>query len=379
MGATVFIGAKVHAMRLANGDVGFIWSEETYEKNCYPHTPSWCVVAIGDRKQMVKRIFDLAYSLPGGCLQPKSKISTTGFITKMMTVLENPVWINKEVSVRLKNGGDGFYDAISDKNRDEVIKILKANGKHEWADDIKVKTEDGGKNIVVNFRENFHLLASFSQSRFTVKGESSSSPVMSTWRIIDHHDLGGTVDCPNQATLPSVEYKVTNKEKPVLECYTHLFEENRLDFQLVFCEGKQLKSAWSYGIEQSLIKLAAEREEFSPGYYKPLLSAYKDAEKRALPMSMKFSIDVSSSEAGSHTRTMAKQICEALGREVTEKFVVTLQDINDMKSEEPNAQYWAVQALGVSEICSVEHPSLLVDKNQLSLIDEVDKQLSLID
>ncbi len=378
MGATVFIGAKAYAIRLANGDVGYIWSEETYEKNCHPHTPSWCVMAIGDRKRIVKRIFDLAYSLPGGCLQPKSKISTTGFISKMMNILENSEWINKEVSVILKNDGRGFYAAISDKNREEGIKIFNAHGKHEWAEDIKVKTEDGGKNIVVNLRENFHLMATLSQSRFTVKDERSTSPVMSTWRIIDHHGLGGTVDCPNVSTRPSVEYKVTNKEKPVLECYVHHFEKTRLDFQLVFCEGKQLKSAWGYDIEQSLIKLAAEREEFSPGYYKPLLSAYKDAEKRALPMSMKFSIDVSSTAANSHMRTMANQICKALGREVTEKLVVTLQEINDMKSEEPNAQYWAVQALGDSEICSVEHPSLLVDENQLSLLDE-NKKLSLID
>jgi len=378
MGATVFIGAKVHALRLSNGDVGYIWSEETYEKNCHPHTPSWCVMAIGDRQRIVKRIFDLAYSLPGGCLQPKSKISTNGFITKMMNILENPEWINKEISVLLKNSGRGFYDAISDENREEVMKIFNANGKHEWADDIKVKTEDGGKKIIVNLRENFHLLATLSQSRFTVKDAHSSQPVMSTWRIVDYHDLGGVVGCPNQLTRPSVEYKVTNNEKPVLECYTHHFAKTGLDFQLVFCEGKQLKSACGYDIEQSLIKLAAEREIFSPGYYKPLLAAYKNAEMRALPMSMKFSIDVSSQEANSHTRTMAKKICEALGREETEKFVVTLQEINDIKSQEPNAQYWAVQALGDSEICSVEHPSLLVDENQLSLIDET-KQLSLID
>lgn len=375
MGTTVFLDAKVHALRLTNGEVGYVWSEETYDKKSFPHKPHWCVMAIGDRKHIVKRVFELACALPGGSLQTKTRISTIGFINKMMNILDNPEWVNKELPVQLNNSQSGFSDAINDVNREEMIKIFDENGKHEWANDIKVKTQGGGKNIVVNLRNDFDLLAKITQSRFTVKGEYSSRPVAYSWQIISKDKLGGTPECPNQLTLPKVESKSTNKEKPVVECYVHRFEKINLVFEMVFCEGKQLTGS----IEEGLIKLAAEREEFSPGYYKPLLTAYKDAEKRALPMSMKFSIDVSEQEANSYLRDRARLINEALGREESEKFFLTLDDINTIQPDEQNALYWAVRFLESSQICSVEHPSLLVDKNQLSLIDEVDKQLSLID
>jgi hypothetical protein len=70
MGATVVTSKTVAAFRNPkNGDVIYVLFEQSYEKNCYPHTPSWDCRAIGTFEQVFRRVFMSGSSCEGGSLQ----------------------------------------------------------------------------------------------------------------------------------------------------------------------------------------------------------------------------------------------------------------------------------------------------------------------
>ena len=82
MGATVTTRCAVEVVETTTGP-GFLMYEETYEKNCYPHTPTWGCVGIGRREQVLYTIFRLANPCEGGMLQNRSgRITPEGYINR---------------------------------------------------------------------------------------------------------------------------------------------------------------------------------------------------------------------------------------------------------------------------------------------------------
>jgi len=76
MGSTVTTRKLAAAFKSANGTVTFALFEESYSKNCYPRTPSWCCWSIGDIRHVMKAIFSAASSCEGGMLLDENKVSS---------------------------------------------------------------------------------------------------------------------------------------------------------------------------------------------------------------------------------------------------------------------------------------------------------------
>lgn len=93
MGSTVTTGKQVCAIRDAKtGTPIYLLFEETYEKNCYPHTPSWSCICIGDIREAVRTIFHHAGACEGGMLQNRSgHITPEGYIQGWMSRLKEPL------------------------------------------------------------------------------------------------------------------------------------------------------------------------------------------------------------------------------------------------------------------------------------------------
>lgn len=73
MGATVVTGKAVAAFHHpTTGEVIYLAFEETYEKNCHPHTPRWDPRAIGTFEQVMKVLYGSAAACEGGMLQTRS-------------------------------------------------------------------------------------------------------------------------------------------------------------------------------------------------------------------------------------------------------------------------------------------------------------------
>jgi hypothetical protein len=57
MGATILTGKCAAAFRSDDGELLYVLFGRHYEKNCYPHTPSWSAFAFGTREEVLRRAF----------------------------------------------------------------------------------------------------------------------------------------------------------------------------------------------------------------------------------------------------------------------------------------------------------------------------------
>lgn len=142
MGATVTCNKKVGAFTLLD-KIYYLLFEETYEKNCYPHTPNWCAIAFGTIDQVMKSIFSHASSCEGGGLQGRSgQILSENYIASWLAELANPIHFSPERSVCLKFG-ESIYSLTSEPEmRASIIQALR-----EMDDDETASALEAGNNV----------------------------------------------------------------------------------------------------------------------------------------------------------------------------------------------------------------------------------------
>lgn len=92
MGATITCGKKVGILAHDDGQHSIVLFEETYEKNCYPHTPHWSPIYIGGIAGAIRRIYSDAASCADGMLQSRGgMIEPQHHVKDWMRELLHPV------------------------------------------------------------------------------------------------------------------------------------------------------------------------------------------------------------------------------------------------------------------------------------------------
>jgi len=124
MGATVTTARRIGALA-SGGKTVYVLFEETYEKNCSPHTPHWCCIGVGVLNDVIRRIFAYGSSCEGGMLQNRSgRITPEGYIRSWFKELEAPFEM-RDFEVDLKVG-TGMYSTIPNEKIDKVSEVLTA-------------------------------------------------------------------------------------------------------------------------------------------------------------------------------------------------------------------------------------------------------------
>lgn len=72
MGATILTGKAACSFATSAGEPVFVCFERTHEKNCYPHSPRWGCIAIGDAEHVWKRLILNASVCEGGMLRSQT-------------------------------------------------------------------------------------------------------------------------------------------------------------------------------------------------------------------------------------------------------------------------------------------------------------------
>lgn len=91
MGSTVTTSRLVRAWRAPDGQTSYACYEASYEKNMYPHVPSWSAFS-GTMEYVVRRIFLWASACEGSMLQdPDGHIKPEVYIRRWMSRLANPI------------------------------------------------------------------------------------------------------------------------------------------------------------------------------------------------------------------------------------------------------------------------------------------------
>lgn len=136
MGATITMGKIAAAFQANDGATYYALFEQTYEKNCYPHTPAWSCWVLGTIEQVLRRVFLGAYSCESGMLRGRSAdILPENYIAAWLKELSNPVQFN-DMAVTLKLS-DGFRASIPVEQEPWVRSVLLKNGHQQIAERLQ--------------------------------------------------------------------------------------------------------------------------------------------------------------------------------------------------------------------------------------------------
>lgn len=99
MGATRMTDVKATYLGLLNGQDVFAVSEETYEMNVTPHTPSFCTMVIGTYQDCMERAKNVSSSIPSGMLKG---YTVNSVMTAFDKALRNPVKVHGNPILNLR-------------------------------------------------------------------------------------------------------------------------------------------------------------------------------------------------------------------------------------------------------------------------------------
>lgn len=256
MGATVTTRKRAAAFKAPAGPIIYVLFEETYEKNCPPHTPHWNCILFGDVSTAMERIFRYASACEGGMLQGRGgNITPEGYIRGWLKELAAPVPFPMQ-TVALKIG-KSMYDAIPEGTWPEVSERLGMIGRTEMRDRLAA-----GETIEISTFDTDVMVPLY-----------GSKGVSSPWRVLR--------DVPTSMTRRTdLGYAPVPAEKFLVEVPEVLAigNDERL---LKRPDGSWYSAGWAYSIVGSFVSSLWQVEMREPGSYSKRIKAYRDAVNNA--------------------------------------------------------------------------------------------------
>lgn len=149
MGATVLDAVRVTSRKTAAGEVAYLWQEETHDLRGDPKDRNWCVMAFGNKADIVRRIYLMAESVASGMLKVGGQ-SATAFIDAMLKKLDSPGHMRCATAL-LENTGEvkSFGGAITPSNREAICQYLRENDRSSIAE--KITAQEAGRSEKIEF------------------------------------------------------------------------------------------------------------------------------------------------------------------------------------------------------------------------------------
>lgn len=178
MGSTVTTDKLIGAIQAPSGIIMYALFEETYEKNCYPHTPDWSCVSFGPISTALERIFSSASYLEGGLLQTRRGHGRPEpYIKDWLDKLKSPVAL-VDNQILLWHRAGSFSSPISEENEAAVYQVLAAHGQHDVAAKLRL-----GEEVLLSLSRDTELVAALH-----VDGH------ISAWKLFPHTPIHGMRD-----------------------------------------------------------------------------------------------------------------------------------------------------------------------------------------
>lgn len=257
MGATITTGKLIAAFKDVKGKTFYIIYEETYDRNCYPHTPKWSARAIGDLALMMRLIFWSASSAEGGMLQgPGGRwLTPEGYVSGYLKELANPVEIHDrsfDLSV-----GHGWSAVIGADSFPKIRAKLEGIGEAAIAGAL-----DQGETVTVSLFEHAEALSVIFDG-------------VDLWasRILQGYST------PTYGTRnPSLGYAPA-KVKPPLQDTLRVLKISQDDANIIVQhpDGSWRCDGWGYSYVANYVKNLWETELKYPGSFRSLIKSYRQA------------------------------------------------------------------------------------------------------
>lgn len=256
MGSTVTTGKQVCAIRdKKTGTPIYLLFEETYEKNCYPHTPKWSCACIGTLEEAVRTIFDRAGVCEGGMLQTRSgHITPEGYIQPWMSLLKEPLaYPDMRAHMTL---GTNWMDFLTPENL-ELAKVALKDKPDALALLAGLEQAENGRYAFM-LHENIGALA-----------DILLAANKQAWGLGIDHRNNLEIDC-----------QLGHNPKKAAHFDVKVPEAVRIDNdeRLVKGEDGQWRQAgWSYSVVGDYISDLWGAELNEPGSYKKRIKAFREA------------------------------------------------------------------------------------------------------
>ena len=256
MGVTVSTAKLAAAYQANNGQTVYVLFEQTFDKNDYPHTPTWCCIHIGGLQSTLHRIFKAAGVCVGGLLDVRGgRNQPQQYIADWLKELASPVHMPNQ-PVTLKVDGSLYATIPQDKASKAGEAITRCG--HS---DIAQTLASGGAYETTLYSEPQLLEALYGQF------------LIGPWRLIRATPLFNE-RCPDLGYRPE---PVTGF-MPRLPAVLKLDQYNRLvqgQDGMWRCEG------WEYSVIGDYVESLWEVELKEPGVYAQRISAFTEHVKAA--------------------------------------------------------------------------------------------------
>jgi hypothetical protein len=257
MGATVTTRKLAAAFKAPSGQNVYVLFEESYEKNCTPHTPEWNCILFGDLSAAMERIFRHASACEGGMLQRRGgSLTPEGYIRGWLKELASPVSFPKE-AVTLKIGQQGLYDALPETAWPEVSERLRTIGRTDLRDRLAAN-----EAIEISTCDTAVIVALYGRNG-----------LLPPWRVL-RHAPSSTARRPDLGYAPEPAKTFAVEVPEVLA----IGNDERL---LKRIDGTWYSAGWAYSIVGSFVSDLWQTEMRDPGSYSKRIKAYREAVNNA--------------------------------------------------------------------------------------------------
>jgi hypothetical protein len=258
MGATVTCKKLAAAFACAEG-VFYALFEQTYEKNCYPHTPGWSCVHFGNIDDALRTIFRHASSCEGGMLQNRSGcITPEGYIAGWMKEMASPMRM-PDCRIALQVS-DSIYASVSSGNVEAVCGLLGSNGRDAAADAVRA-----GGQATLSLHHDAIAIARLCAA-------------IAPWRLIQSY--AAPLYEARDASLgnnprPAAAFEIARPAAFKIDDHNRLLQREDGSW---FCAG------WQYAIVGDFVAGLWNAEREAPGSFKKRIQAFRDALNSAEPV-----------------------------------------------------------------------------------------------
>jgi len=295
MGATVTVGKMASAYVIKTGERIYVLYENTYEKNCYPHTPHWCVIGFGRIEAVINRIFTYASVTCGGMLQgPGGAIQPTSYVEGWLRALAAPhQFQGAHTSLEIRE--HGMTGSIPTDEAGPALNALRNGGHTDIADRLAK-----GESIVFSYRDDADVLCTL-------------ATVIAPWRFADSFirpsgEPGGPALGYRRArskAAPDVRFPGVYRLRPQ-------GDPDGGDSIIVETDRGLSIGPWEYAVLQKWVEIYGPHELSHPGHFRHLYQGLRNhlAALPLLPADTRIQVDATKAKPwwATNAQTIVNQI-----------------------------------------------------------------------
>ncbi|NEX60113.1 hypothetical protein [Noviherbaspirillum galbum] len=318
MGATITCGKLASGFKRSDGTVVYVLFEQTYESNCYPHTPKWSAVAIGSYQDVMHFVFHVAAVCEGGMVRtPRGDITAQTYIKGWKRALAQPV-IMPDVAVRLKIS-DSWRGTIDREQWEAAKARLHSTGRNDLVEEL-----EAGREVLLSLHSDAEVI-------IAVYGRFGP---FSPWRIVKREDTVAEVD---KSLVP--EPVIGRVRMPSIRMLQVSAYESEM---LQSVDGGPWKLAgWRYSAIGDFVRQVAYPAEMAcTGSAKAMIAAYRELMQAAplAPRETTVTVTVSPPDVNKYRVQTATELAQKLGyaaegQPIPAQYTVS---IGELEAADPN-------------------------------------------